>query len=88
MHLAALVGDQQCVQEMKEEFDLRRKYMLSRLRRINNITTVEPKGAFYFLVNIGRTQLKSVNFADKLLSRYKVAVVPGEAFGDDHTIRL
>ena len=86
--IAALVGDQQCVQEMKEEFDLRRKYMLSRLRRINNITTVEPKGAFYFLVNIGRTQLKSVNFADKLLSRYKVAVVPGEAFGDDHTIRL
>ena len=86
--IAALVGDQGCVLEMKEEFDMRRKYMLSRLRRIANITTVEPKGAFYFLVNIKKTQLKSVNFADKLLSRYKVAVVPGEAFGDDHTIRL
>jgi aspartate aminotransferase len=86
--IAALVGDQGPVQEMREEFDLRRKYMLSRLRRINNISTVEPLGAFYFLVNVGRTQLKSINFADKLLSRHKVAVVPGEAFGDEHTIRL
>ena len=86
--IAALLGDQGPVQEMKEEFDLRRKYMLSRLRRINNITTVEPKGAFYFLVNISKTQLKSINVADKLLSRHKVAVVPGEAFGDDQTIRF
>lgn len=86
--IAAVHGDQGCVAEMREEFDLRRKYMLSRLRRINNITTVEPMGAFYFLVNIKRTQLKSINFADKLLSRYKVAVVPGEAFGDDATVRL
>lgn len=86
--IAALVGDQGPVQEMREEFDLRRKYMLSRLRRINNITTLEPQGAFYFLVNIKKTQLKSLNFSDKLLSRHKVAVVPGEAFGDDDTIRL
>jgi aspartate aminotransferase len=86
--IAALVGDQGPVKEMREEFDMRRKYMLSRLRRINNISTVEPQGAFYFLVNIKKTQLKSINFADKLLSRHKVAVVPGEAFGDDQTVRL
>jgi aspartate aminotransferase len=86
--IAAIHGDQGCVQEMKEEFDLRRKYMLSRLRRINNVTTVEPKGAFYFLVNIGRTQIKSVNVSDKLISRYRVAVVPGAAFGDDATVRF
>jgi aspartate aminotransferase len=86
--LAALAGDQTCVQEMKEEFDLRRQYMLNRLQRIANVSTVEPLGAFYFLVNIRKTQIKSVNFSDKLLSRHKVAVVPGEAFGDDHTVRF
>ncbi|QQL45873.1 pyridoxal phosphate-dependent aminotransferase [Sulfuriroseicoccus oceanibius] len=86
--IAALMGDQAPLNDMREELDMRRKYMLSRLNRIHNVTTIEPKGAFYFLVNIRKIGLKSVNFADKLLSRYKVAVVPGIAFGNDYTVRL
>jgi len=86
--IAAIHGEQGPVTDMREEFDLRRKYMLGRLRRISNVSTTEPKGAFYFLVNIKKTSLKSVNFADKLLSRYKVAVVPGIAFGHDDTVRF
>jgi len=86
--IAALMGDQTPLNDMREELDMRRKYMLSRLNRIHNVTTIEPKGAFYFLVNIRKIGLKSVNFADKLLSRYKVAVVPGIAFGNDYTVRL
>ena len=49
---------------------------------------VEPQGAFYFLVNIEKMGLKSMNFADKLLSRQQVAVVPGIAFGADETVRF
>lgn len=86
--IAALMGDQTPLNDMREELDMRRKYMLSRLNRIHNVTTLEPKGAFYFTVNIRKIGLKSVNFSDKLLSRYKVAVVPGIAFGNDYTVRL
>jgi len=48
----------------------------------------KPDGAFYVLVNIERTSLTSTNFADRLLSKQKVAVVPGIAFGNDKTIRI
>ena len=78
----AIQGDQGFIDEMREEYDLRRRYTLNRLRQIKNLSVIEPKGAFYFLVNVSSTQLSALNFADKLLSRYKVAVVPGEAFGD------
>jgi aspartate aminotransferase len=86
--LAALTGDQNVVSDMRDEFDLRRRYMLDRFRRIGNLGVVEPHGAFYFLVNIEKMGLRSVNFAEKLLSRQQVAVVPGIAFGADHTVRL
>jgi aspartate aminotransferase len=49
---------------------------------------VRPYGAFYVLVNISRLGLTSQNFADRLLSKANVAVVPGIAFGDDRTVRL
>ncbi|MGI8604971.1 MAG: pyridoxal phosphate-dependent aminotransferase [Verrucomicrobiales bacterium] len=86
--LAALNGDQQVVSDMRDEFDLRRNYMLQRLQSISNVSTVEPLGAFYFLVNIENMGLKSLNFSEKLLSRQQVAVVPGIAFGADNTVRL
>lgn len=86
--LAALTGDQQVVTDMREEFDVRRQYMYERLQKINNVSTIEPLGAFYFLVNISQTGIKSINFAEKLLSRQQVAVVPGLAFGNDQTVRL
>ena len=86
--IAALKGDQQVIEDMREDFNLRRQYMLKRLGEIANVTTVEPKGAFYFLVNISKTGLASMNFAEKLLSRHHVAVVPGKAFGQDDTVRF
>ncbi|MCB1232959.1 MAG: pyridoxal phosphate-dependent aminotransferase, partial [Verrucomicrobiae bacterium] len=49
--LAAMQGDQAFVQDMVEEYDMRRQYMLSRLQGIRNIKVIEPEGAFYFLVD-------------------------------------
>jgi aspartate aminotransferase len=86
--LAALKGDQQPLQDMHDEFDMRRNYMYDRITKIPNITAVKPQGAFYVLVNISQLGLTSQNFADRLLSKANVAVVPGAAFGDDRTIRL
>ena len=86
--IAALKGDQQPLADMREEFDMRRNYMFDRISKIPNVTAVKPLGAFYVLVNISQLGLTSQNFADRLLSKANVAVVPGAAFGDDRTIRL
>ncbi len=86
--IAALQGDQQIVADMREEFDVRRQFMLGRLQGIRNVKVVEPQGAFYFLVDIEPIGIKSVNFCEKLLSKQKVAVVPGIAFGADYTVRF
>lgn len=86
--LAALNGDPNIVEDMRAEFDLRRGYMLQRFSKISNVSVVEPKGAFYYLVNIAKTGLSSTNFAEKLLIRSHVAVVPGIAFGADDTVRF
>lgn len=86
--LAALKGDQSIVSDMVEEYDMRRQYMFSRFSAIKNIQIVEPEGAFYFLVDTGKMGLSSINLTEKLLSRYQVAVVPGIAFGVDHSVRF
>ncbi|MDH4444285.1 MAG: pyridoxal phosphate-dependent aminotransferase [Akkermansiaceae bacterium] len=86
--LAALQGDQSFIEDLRGEYDVKRQFMFARLKAINNIRVVEPQGAFYFFVYTGNTGLKSMNLCDKLLSRYKVAAVPGIAFGYDEGIRL
>ena len=86
--IAALSSDQSEISDMVEEYDIRRQYVLGRLNSIANVSTIEPEGAFYFLINIDKTGIKSVNFAEKLLSRMQVATVPGIAFGNDHSIRI
>ena len=86
--LAALKGDQQPVTDMRDEFEMRRNYMVNRLASMARISVVKPEGAFYVLVNIGKLGLSSSNFADRLLSKHQVAVVPGIAFGNDATVRL
>lgn len=86
--LAALKGDQQCVEDMREEFNLRRQYVMQRLAAMPKVSATTPQGAFYVLVNISEFGLSSTDFAEQLLTKHHVAVVPGVAFGNDHTIRL
>jgi aspartate aminotransferase len=86
--LAALNGDQQIVSDMRDEFDVRRQYMLSRLQAIKNVRVVEPLGAFYFLVDISPVGMTSAAFCEKLLSKARVAAVPGIAFGAEGTLRF
>lgn len=86
--LAALQGDQSFIEDLRGEYDVKRQFMFARLSAIPNIRVLEPLGAFYFFVNMSRTGLKSMNLCDKLLSRYKVAGIPGVAFGFDEGLRL
>ncbi len=86
--VAALTEKSTFVDDLRAEYDMRRQFMFARLSEISNISVVEPQGAFYFFVNAAPMGLKSVNLCDKLLNRYKVATVPGIAFGNDSALRI
>lgn len=86
--LAALSDGAGFIKDLNAEYDVRRQFVHGRLSAINNIKVVEPKGAFYCLVDTTDLGLTSVNLCDKLLTRYRVAAVPGIAFGNDNSIRI
>ena len=86
--IAALEGPQDCVEVMRQSFAARRRVILDRLQGIPGLTCAKPDGAFYVFVNIGSTQLKSLEFCERLLKAYQVAAIPGLPFGADDHIRL
>lgn len=95
--VAALKGDQEVIEKMRKEFELRRNYMVDKINSIEGLSCVKPIGAFYVMINISKLIGKSFNgniinssleFANVLLDEEKVAVIPGDAFGDDNYIRL
>ena len=86
--VAALRGPQDCVTKMVQAFDERRQYLYRRLSNMKGITCVKPAGAFYVFPNITSFGVSSIDFAGKLLTAEKMAVVPGLPFGADEHIRL
>ena len=69
------------VERMLEEYDMRRKLIVSGFNKIG-LTCREPKGAFYAFPSIRSTGMTSEEFCERLLAAKHVAVVPGNAFGD------
>jgi len=93
----ALSGNQAEVNRMVAEFQSRRNFMLSKLRRIPGLSCYEPEGAFYLFPNVssfynteygGMKIRNSYGLAYYLLREAAVAVVPGSAFGAEDNIRL
>jgi aspartate aminotransferase len=88
----ALRGPQDSVTTMLAEYGKRRDFVIERLRAIPGVKCSEPRGAFYAYPNIGvafRNGIStSVQFAERLLEKAAVAVVPGEAFGTDRHVRI
>ncbi len=76
----ALQNSERDVEEMREQYRLRRNVLL-RLFRELEIPVAEPRGAFYMFPYIGHLGLSSRDFALRLLQEERVAVVPGTAFG-------
>ncbi len=70
-----------CVSEMRDEYDSRRKYVFKRLTEAG-LSCFEPKGAFYVFPCVKNTGMTGAEFALELLKKEKVAVVPGDAFGE------
>lgn len=69
------------IKKMREEYDLRRRYTVSRFNEMG-LTCFEPEGAFYAFPSIKSTRLSSDDFCEKLIMDKRVAVIPGNAFGD------
>ena len=82
--VAALVGDQQCVEEMRSEFDRRRKYVISELNQMG-YDTAPSDGAFYAFV---KTTGDDLEIANRWLVEGHVATTPGCAFYSPGWIRL
>lgn len=69
------------VEEMRDSYDKRRKFVLHSLKEIG-LNCFEPQGAFYAFPSVKNTPYGGEEFAERLLREQKVAVVPGNAFGD------
>ena len=79
--VVALRDGDSAVASMRESYNQRRRYVLSRLSEMG-IDCFEPEGAFYVFPSIKKFGMTSEEFCTKLLESQKVAVVPGDAFGD------
>ena len=82
--MAAAVALRSCdieVAKMKEEYDDRRKIIVSGFNELG-LECREPKGAFYAFPSIKSTKMSSEEFCERLLRSKSVALVPGTAFGE------
>lgn len=79
--LEALRVGEPYVQEMRSEYDRRRRMVVRELNAMG-LTTFEPRGAFYAFPNIQSSGLDDESFCERLLMEGRVAVVPGRSFGD------
>ena len=83
------------VDNMVKTYKNRRDLITSRLDTMKYVNYVYPNGAFYVFIDLSQVAKKynykdsfSIEFCDEFLSKYKVAIVPGKAFGIDEYVRI
>lgn len=95
--IEALTGPQESVGAMAQAFEARRNFVVARLNAIDGMSANVPHGAFYIFPNIaglfgrrahGQALQTSAEVVSYLLDEAGVALVPGDAFGDDRYMRL
>lgn len=75
------LNDFKDVKYMRDDYDSRRKFLVKALRDAG-LDCFEPKGAFYCFPSVKKLGVTGEEFAEGLLRAKKVAVVPGNAFGE------
>jgi aspartate aminotransferase len=90
--LAALEHAEPDVETMIAEYGARRELVMDELSRIPGVSCLPPQGAFYAFPQVKALYREgladSVEFAEHLLEKARVAVVPGAAFGADEHVRI
>ncbi|WP_306117629.1 MULTISPECIES: pyridoxal phosphate-dependent aminotransferase [unclassified Roseitalea] len=87
--LAALTGSQDCVEQMRQTYDARRRALCDGLSRLG-IPHAEPQGAFYVYADVSVTGVPASAFCQRLLADGRVMIYPGIIYGDhtDDYVRL
>ena len=94
--VAALNGPQDDVEVMRQAFEERRNYIVSRINQIDGVSCIKPEGAFYVMMNIeqlmgktlcGETIRSSDDFCSAFLKHGLVATVPCSGFGAPNFVR-
>lgn len=78
--VTALQAGEACVEEMRQEYARRRRFLLDSFAEIPEISCAEPAGTFYMYPNISGSGMSGTEFADRFLMEAGVATVPGTAF--------
>jgi aspartate aminotransferase len=95
--LAAVEGDQECVERMRREFEARRDLVCGRLKKLPGVKSFLPQGAFYAFFDVsahfgrtlaGRQVEDSTSFCQAALECAHVNLVTGAAFGAEGYVRL
>lgn len=86
---------QEDTKEMVKHYTARRNEAIELFSNISELSIIDPDGAFYVFINIselkqylGKKESYSIEICNVLLNDYKLALVPGIAFGNDHFIRM
>lgn len=79
--IVALDSSPRIIEKMKFEYKIRRNFIVTELNKIKRISCIKPEGTFYVFANIKRTGKSSEEIYDELLTKGKVVVIPGSAFG-------
>jgi aminotransferase len=85
VHAAGAVALRECwdyVDELREEYDRRRKYFCTAVNKIHGLSCKPPEGGFYAWVNITQSGLGSEKFVERLAESEKIRVTPGSVFGE------
>jgi aspartate aminotransferase len=91
---AGISGDQTCVAEMVAVFERRHQYVIERLNAMKGVNCLPVHGTFYAFPDMRaaitdtRAVSDDVQFAEYLIARAGVAMVPGTAFGAPGHMRL
>ncbi len=82
--IEALKKGESEMQAMVREYNRRRRLFVTGLNDLG-LDCFEPRGAFYAFPSVQSTGMTSLQFAEGLLNQQKVAVVPGDVFGESGT---
>ena len=69
-------------EKIAASFKRRREIALSILQGFPNIPMIAPRGGMYLMLDVRKTGLSGIEFANRLLDERSIAVMPGESFGD------
>ncbi len=78
--VAAVTGDQACVADMRAAY-AHRSALVTGILDDHGVAYSRPTGAFYTMIDIGKSGMTDVDFTSRLISERRVSIVPGSAFG-------